>query len=155
MQRILPIFCLATLVACSPNYGNYAKVTDTFNAQMADDSAKEMIALYPPASTHIRLSQEVNDAYGEDLVMKLRESGYALEDGGRFGTLLNSTGSNTSQTDTSPAPPTTTKAFGYIVDTLGDDLYRVTLRIDTKIVSRVYRASGDAMVPAGAWTRKE
>ena len=56
-KQLLAALCLITVTACTSPYGNYAKVTDSYNTQMADDAANELVALYPPASTHLALLQ--------------------------------------------------------------------------------------------------
>ena len=170
-KTLMATLCLLSLNACASPYGNYAKLSDSDNVQMADDTAKKITALYPPALTHINLSQEAKDAYGIELVKKLRENGYAIESGDSFEVLFSSLGAaqadsstlpskssvlkNSSTTKTAIAIPDSALSMGYIVDQLGEGLYQVTVRMGTKSLSRVYQGSGDGMVPAGAWARKE
>lgn len=154
-KKLLTALCLITLSACTSPYGNYAKVADSYNAQMADDSAKELVALYPPATTHIRLSQEINDAYGEDLVIKLRESRYAIEEGKDTQRTTNAASSSPTPNDSNDAVPATTLPLYYTVDNIGSVLYRVTINAGDQKINRVYKISGVHMLPVGAWTRKE
>ena len=166
---------LGSLSACAPQYGNYTKIPDVYNAQMADASAQKLSTLYPPASTHLVLSQIATDAYGVELIKKLRESGYAIEEGNLPFFVATSTPANTGSSNSrstyksadplAPAawPKTivstagliSKKSIGYIVDQLGTSLYRVTLYIDSTVFSRVYMVSGTGIAPAGSWTRKE
>jgi hypothetical protein len=133
-----------TVTACTSPYGNYAKVTDSYNAQMADDAANELVALYPPATTHLALLQSARDAYGVELVSKLRESGYALEGTEKVNNRPNA-----------KANAGVSLPIHYTVDTIGSGLYRVTISVSDHMMSRVYSVTGQDMRPAGAWTRKE
>ena len=177
MQKlILSALVLGLLSACASHYGNYTKIPERDNAQMADDAAKELVSLYPPASTHLMLAQSIKDSYGAELVKQLRENGYAIEDGD---SLFSSTASiptassdkpdlskKHTNAEQSPSVPATkaagsdsaqgvNRSIGYIVDQLEVGLYRVTIEIDSKVLSRVYMSSRNGILPAGSWTRKE
>lgn len=178
-KHLAATLCLAALTACSSHYGNYAKVSDTLNAQMADDSASELATLYPPAITHLMVSPSGKDAYGVELVKKLRENGYALEEGGSISSLI-ATPTSTAATanskpdwsknhkDAEPSAPVpaikaadsasaqaSNRSLFYIVDQLDVGLYRITLDIDSHVLSRVYKLEGNGVAPAGSWTLKE
>ena len=192
MRKLITVsLMVAALSACASQYGNYTTLSDALNAQMADDTAHKLAAVYPPAATHLGLLQSPKDAYGVELVKKLRENGYAIEDNSSgFGDLFATTsatpansGSNTSsrigQADNkalvekpisiigpaSPAIPATSNApaassrpntpLGYVVDQMGEGLYRVTVSVGVQALSRVYQVSGNKLAPAGSWTRKE
>ena len=153
MQKpFFTVLCLLTASACTSHYGSYAKVTDSYNAQMADDSAKELVTLYPPASTHLQISHETGDAYGIELVKSLRESGYAIEEGKSTATAANNASATTADNEGSPAA---ILPIHYIIDNIGNALYRVTISAGDHTINRVYSVSGDDMLPVGAWTRKE
>jgi hypothetical protein len=156
MQKLLVVLCLI-LSACTPPYGNYTKNVDAVNVQMADDSADELAALYPPASTRFSISQDSKDAYGTELLKSLREKGYALEEGSSLSNFIvhPTPLATASGAASSPEKTTSNKCFGYIVDQLGEGLYRVTIRIGSACLSRVYSVSGNRIAPAGAWSRKE
>jgi hypothetical protein len=79
MRFAILILALATLTACAQQSVNHAGLSATANAELATDTVRKLEALYPPASTHILLSQATEDAYGEALEKKLRERGYALQ----------------------------------------------------------------------------
>jgi hypothetical protein len=141
-KQLFAALCLMTVTACTSPYGNYAKVTDSYNTQMADDAASELVALYPPATTHLALLQSARDAYGVELVSKLRENGYALEE--------------SEKASSKPkAIPAASLPIHYTVDNIGAGLYRVTISVSDHMMSRVYSVTGQDMLPAGAWTRKE
>jgi hypothetical protein len=132
---ILSSLVIGALSGCVSQYGNYSNISELNNAQMADDTAVELALLYPPASTHLVVSQPIKDSYGEELIKKLRESGYALE----YSSAANSSGSS----------------LAYVVDQIEGNLYRVQISIDSQILSRVYMSSSKGVTPAGFWTRKE
>ncbi len=136
MQKlIISALILGVLSGCASQYGNYTNIPELNNSQMADDTALELALLYPPASTHLVVSQPTKDSYGEVLVKKLRERGYALED--------------------SNATTSSSNKFAYVVDQVGENLYRVQISINSQVLSRVYMSSSKGVTPAGFWTRKE
>jgi hypothetical protein len=92
--------------------GFYTKaLSPTQSAEMAGDTAREMVALYPPASTYLALKQPTADPFGTALVGQLRNKGYALADE-----------ATTSKNQAKAAVMTAVGAdFGYVVDRLGAD----------------------------------
>jgi len=177
-KRITSALCLTLLTACAPHYGNYANISGAYNATMADDTADELSRLYPPASTHLTLSQPTVDEFGMELVKQLRQMGYAVENSDAIANLFSSPApkitessdkkdwsknhANAEPTSVSEIKPNesgsaqgASRPIGYIVDHLGENLYRVTISIDSRLLSRVYSSSGKGITPAGAWTRKE
>jgi hypothetical protein len=187
------VLLLIALSACTPASNNYAKLSDGYNAQMATDTAHQLVAFYPPASTHFTLSEASKDTFGLTLQKSLRESGYGIQESQGLGDwlprtvpaanehskilipapkpslskdALNSDDPNMDSSDdlSQPQPiksnaPVSTSvnslALSYIVDAVGSDLYRVSVKIGTQIMSRVYSISGSRVVAAGAWARKE
>ena len=137
MQKFIATLYLASLTACTSPYGNYAALPDTANVQMADDTAHELTALYPPASTHLSVLQTARDAYGTELIKQLHEAGYAV------------------QNESGEAADPDSMRISYTLDHLGDELNRLTLSIGTGSLSRVYNTANDNVTPAGSWTRKE
>jgi hypothetical protein len=136
MQKlILSALVLGVLSGCATQYGNFANIPELGNAQMATDTSLELALLYPPASTHLVFSQPTKDSYGEELVKKLRESGYALE--------------------VADAANSSDSRLAYVVDQIGENLFRVQISINSQILSRVYMSSSKGVTPAGFWTRKE
>jgi hypothetical protein len=110
---------------------------------MADDAVKELLTLYPPASTHFDLQHAAADPFGSSLVAKLRTQGYALLEHKSVPT-AGADGKGTS------------RPLSYVFDQpFGADLYRVTLTIDNQSLSRVYLARDGSVAPAGYWVRKE
>jgi hypothetical protein len=109
---------------------------------MAEDVAKRLVSLYPPARTRFNLKQPASDAFGTSLVQALRLRGYALVE---------------SKPGTKPVTPSNAgAALSYVVDQpleLGQ--YRVTVQIDAQSISRIYQTKGGTISPDGYWIRKE
>ena len=136
MQKlIISALILGILSGCTSQYGNFTNIPESNNVQMSNDTALELALLYPPASTHLVISQPTKDFYGEELIKNLRERGYALEDADAE----NSSGS----------------PIYYIVDQVEDNLFRVQININSQVLSRVYMSSSKDFIAAGFWTRKE
>lgn len=57
--------------------------------------------------------------------------------------------------DYAPIDTSLNKSLRYVVDEVGDGLYRVTLNVDSDTLSRVYATYDNRLVSAGSWTRKE
>lgn len=71
---------LAGCATTAPStYGNFTQSAPAaFNQTMADDAVKQLVAVYPPASTRFDLQHATPDAFGSSLVESLRAKGYAL-----------------------------------------------------------------------------
>ncbi len=178
MQKFLTaIFTLASLTACVSHYGNYAAIPEEYNAQLAADSANELVTLYPPASTQLVLVQSAEDPYGTELIGRLREQGYAVKEASQFSfraspppycPSTNGAHSLSPRDKYKPVtltlPPAEEKetvpvsnsdtSFGYVVDQV-DEFYRVKLTVGSRILSRMYEISGTGVHPAGYWTQME
>jgi type IV secretion system protein TrbH len=138
--------CLSAPTSMVGNFiPNTAKANDK---KMADDAVKQLVALYPPASTRIDLEHGTPDFFGTSLVESMRAKGYAVLEFNKPKTASAGT--------LAPAAPSLPLA--YIVDQAkGSDLQRITLRINRQqSLSRVYQVAQDGAVsPAGYWVRKE
>ena len=140
-------FALAALLAmalagCASTapYGNFATHPPAgLEERIAADTVKQLVALSPPARTRFHLGQPTPDAYGSALVEALRARGYALM-------------------EFKEAAPATAPALSlhYVLDAAtSPNLYRVTVTVGQKSLSRAYLAQSDRVAPAGAWVRKE
>ena len=148
-----PLLLLAGLAGCASTepYGNFlgANAPASVNERLAADSVRQLVTLYPPASTRFNLGQPTPDAYGSALLESLRTQGYAILE---FDADLaapadqpaaaGAAGSGLSLRYVVDAPPST-------------NLYRVTVMVGAKSLSRAYVAQNDTVAPAGAWVRKE
>ena len=140
-------FTLAALLAmalagCASTapYGNFAAHPPAgLEERIAADTVKQLVALYPPARTRFHLGQPTPDAYGSALVEALRAKGYALM-------------------EFKEAAPATSPGLSlhYVLDAAASpNLYRVTVTVGQKSLSRAYLAQNNRVAPAGAWVRKE
>jgi type IV secretion system protein TrbH len=119
------------------------------NETVVADTMKQLITLYPPASTRFDLAQPTTDAYGFKLVQSLRLSGYALSE---FVPAAAADGTNANDTDSASSG----LSLRYILDAPdGLNLYRVTVMIGSQSLSRAYLVRNNTVSPAGAWARKE
>lgn len=157
-MRKLTILALiaSSLAGCASGpapavYGNFVQGAAPANDKaMADDAAKKLAALYPPARTRFNLRQATPDTFGVSLVAALRTKGYALAEYVPAPPAGAPTG----------AAPATGQAgdatLAYVVDQpLDAGLYRVTVLVNNQTLSRLYQAKDGAIAPAGYWVRKE
>jgi hypothetical protein len=115
-----------------------------YNREIAEDSVKKLVALYPPATTRIDIKQATADDFGGKLVELLRVKGYAI---------LEYNPATDAQSKNSANSPIDLK---YIVDQVPSmSIYRATLLINEQPLSRVYTAHNGILQPAGSWARKE
>jgi hypothetical protein len=160
IMRKLAIFALVSLLGgaitgcastASQEYANVVAPSTpaNLNETIVADTMKQLITLYPPASTRFDLGQPATDAYGSKLVQSLRLNGYALSE---FAPAAPANGTNNEGTiSSSPG-----LSLRYILDAPdGLNLYRVTVMIGSQSLSRAYTAENKTVSPAGAWARKE
>ena len=142
MRKILLLALLITIIGCAARYGNFMRNTSQANdIKMADDVAKKLVTLYPPARTRFDLQHATSDFFGTCLVKSMRTKGYAiLEHKSR------------PKADTAGVP------LSYAVDQLKDSgWYRITVFINRQqSLNRVYKVAQDGVLyPASYWVRKE
>jgi hypothetical protein len=157
------LICLAGCAATGTGtgtpstYGNFIAIAPAAHEkQLADDAARQLLLLYPPASTRLVLRQASADGFGKQLVELLRSQGYALQEVQPPVGML-TTAATPAPTPAANAPDAAASvAFNYVLDTIASPkLYRVTLVLGGQIISRAYVPQSDAIHPAGAWVRKE
>jgi type IV secretion system protein TrbH len=157
MMRKLAISALlaGAITGCastaSYEYGNFvtSSAPANLNEIIVADTMKQLLMLYPPASTRFDLAQPPTDAYGTRLVQSLRLNGYALSE---FVPAPAANGTNhDGMVSVSPG-----LSLRYILDAPdGLNLYRVTVMIGSQSLSRAYLVQNQVVSPAGAWARKE
>ena len=114
---------------------------------MAEDAVKQLLNLYPPASTRFDLQQTTPDTFGTTLVETMRVKGYALLESNPELPVRRSNKTQNSPTGTS---------LRYILDQVNSlNLYRVTLLIDNQAMTRAYRVQDSTVHPAGLWSHQE
>ena len=141
-QITLAALLAMALAGCASTapYGNFATHPPAgLEERIAADTVKQLVTLYPPARTRFHLGQSTPDAYGSALVEALRAKGYAL-------------------VEFKEAAPATAPGLSlhYVLDAVASpNLYRVTVMVGQKSLSRAYLAQNNRVAPAGAWVRKE
>jgi hypothetical protein len=152
---------LGSLAGCAtpelPAYGNFTQSAPAAMHQtLADDAAKQLAALYPPATTRLDLQQATPDAFGSRLVESLRAKGYALlefKPGSKTAAVPSTATATATATDRSAGAG---RPLRYILDQLDANLYRLTVRVGDQSITRAYApAQSGTLRPAGAWVRKE
>jgi hypothetical protein len=139
MNSILTAAVLALVLAgcATPRnealQGNYLPA-GVDQARLAADTVRQLVALYPPARTQLVLQQPARDPFGAALLQGLRASGYAVQEGGKA--------------------PEGTLPVRYVADQAGA-VVRVMVAVGSQALTRAYVPQGNALVPAGAWARKE
>jgi hypothetical protein len=146
---------LAGCVTAPAPYGNFAQNTDQANnKKIADDAVKQLVALYPPASTRFDLQHATADIFGLYLIESMRLKGFAVLE-----SKPESNTANVSALLSAKGEVLTTSglALSYIFDQAKDsDLYRLTLVINhQQSLGRVYQLRDGTMYPAGYWVHKE
>ena len=123
---------LAGCATTAPStYGNFTQSAPAaFNQTMADDAVKQLVAVYPPASTRFDL---------QHALLEFKPAAPAS--------------AASAATD---ATATAGKPLRYILDQAESNLYRVTLLVGNQSLTRAYSAAQNGtLYPAGAWVRKE
>ena len=136
----------------APTYGNFSGASAAFNQKLASDSIKQLVALYPPASTRFNITQPTADLFGSALIAGLREKGYGVMESNPAGATLPAAAKEASD----PAREVAGLDLRYLVDQQGaGDLYRLVLAVGSQRLSRAYMAQSEGTYAAGAWVRKE
>lgn len=146
---------LVGLVGCASTpsrYGSFIqKPVQTSDKKIADDAVKQLVALYPPASTRFDLQHATPDFFGTYLIESMRAKGYAVREFKPEPKALMAA-------STAPvAPSPSGLPLSYILDQAKDaELYRLTLVINRQqSLDRVYQLQDGTMQPASYWARKE
>ena len=83
MRKIVSLALLALALglggcATTSQYGNFVQSAALDQQKLATDAVQQLATLYAPARTRLELQQATPDAFGQALVLTLRERGYAL-----------------------------------------------------------------------------
>lgn len=148
---IIILFVLA-LGGCATTgqYGNFVlSAAAVDQQQLAREAVQQLAILYPPAKTRLELKQATPDAFGQALVLMLREQGYALLE------FAPATAKTLAAAASASAEPTGLP-LRYVLDQTGDsNLYRLTLLVGNQSITRPYLVQNGKSMPAGYWVRKE
>lgn len=136
--------------ATTGQYGNFVPPTATVDQQqLAREAVQQLAVLYPPAKTRLELQQATPDAFGQALVLTLRERGYALLE-------FNPASAKAQATAASEPASPAALPLRYVLDQAGDsNLYRLTLLVGHQSITRPYLVQDGSFAPAGYWVRKE
>jgi len=137
---------IVLLAGCATTqYGNH--VTDNSssrNTTIASDAAFQLMQLYPPASTRFNLQHPTTDAFGAVFIENLRMGGYAVQEHIKTNLTPGST----------PSTSDSGTELAYILDQ-SSDVFRLSVMIDKKILTRAYVPHQNKIQPAGSWVLKE
>lgn len=134
MKNLLLVFVVIFLVGCSNSkYGNYTQMPENFNEVFAQNAYMQLSILYPPSTSTFQLSHEFNDEFGINLYEKLKNGGYAI--------------SNSSEE--------IGISLAYVVDKTEKNMYRVTLFVDGKQLSKFFLIKDGNVANIGFWTKQE
>jgi hypothetical protein len=155
--RLLIALALALLAACSTTvkpvagFGSFVPAAQAgYEAQIVDDATRQLVSLYPPASTNFILSHAAQDAFGRQLIDKLRGQGYALQE--VVPTAAASTAARAAEANDTDA----NTSLSYVFDSVPSPrLYRITLIVGGQTISRAYIQQNNLVHPVGSWVRKE
>jgi len=151
---VCTLLCALGLAGCASTpapYGNFiGEAPAGYDLIVAQDAARQLAAIYPPAHTRFELQQATADAFGTRLTASLRARGYAV----REAVPSPAAQDGSAGKEQNPAAAAPALRLRYVLDRAAD-LYRVTLEIGEQSMSRAYLAQNDALRPAGTWVRKE
>lgn len=141
---LITLVFTSMLAACASPYGNFIKSAPTsLNDKLVADTVKQLVALYPPASTHFEIDQPTSDGYGNALVKQLRVKGYAVAVKAVEPMFI-----KTHETTAGAL------RLRYVLDAPAN-LYRLTVSVDHKTITRAFVEQNNMIIPAGAWVQKE
>ena len=145
---VLLLVGLSGCVTTQSKYGNFLPPTSAaYNKTMAEDAVKQLLILYPPASTRFDLQQTTPDTFGITLVESMRAKGYAL---------MEIKPELPAQRNSEAQNPPTGLSLRYVLDQVNSlNLYRVTLLVGNQSMTRAYLVQDSTVHPAGLWSRKE
>jgi len=145
---VLLLVGLSGCATTQSRYGNFLPPTSAaYNKTMAEDALKQLLILYPPASTRFDLQQTTPDTFGITLVESMRAKGYAL---------MEIKPELPAQRNSEAQNPPTGLSLRYVLDQVNSlNLYRVTLLVGNQSMTRAYLVQDITVHPAGLWSRKE
>ncbi|KTD38608.1 conjugal transfer protein TrbH [Legionella nautarum] len=135
MKNLVLVLMLLSLSACtSMRYGNVSQMSEKSTEFIVKESLIRLVSLYPPAKTKLAIVRP-RDNFGLKLIKALRQSGYSVSEGSNAKGAIN---------------------FFYVMDApIQNKLYRVTLYLGSKTLTRAYSIKKGTLRPLGLWTRQE
>ena len=179
MRKFATLALLLTLTGCvSSPYGNFAEnSTPQINQKLAAETVKQLVRVYPPASTRFNMGNATPDTYGKTLVATLRARGYSVLEYNPEGAKPVTTPAPKAMVAT-VNPGSASLNLRYIVDSPinadqsstssrlnggaasqenapANNLYRITVLVGSQSLTRAYITQSSSVYPVGAWARKE
>lgn len=139
MRLFFIAIAISLCVGCASQYGSTVKNNSDANEIIAIDSLAKLAELYLPAKTTFSLAHPISekDIFAQTLVNGLRDRGYAVDE---------------FKKGISPAGV----PLRFSLDEIrGEDLFRVSLLVDNKVITRAYRNDAGLITQASAWALKE
>jgi Conjugal transfer protein TrbH len=127
MRAFLLLLALS-LVACAPTKGLQVADIDSIAILLnyvANDSVRQLEQFYPPSSTAFNVS--ASDKLGNAFSLHLRKKGYSIVENSTEG-----------------------KPLEYVLDSIDNKYYRVSVFVDNAIFSRLY-VNESPVVAVGSW----
>lgn len=132
--------------------GNFGGFTPEFEMVIAKETAQTLTQVFAPSQTRLNLRQPTPDAFGVVLVSSLRDSGYAVSEyAGPRPALGTEKPDEMNRDQRADAGVELT----YILDHPDPDLYRVTVHVANRTLSRAYTTTRGRLMPFGAWVLKD
>lgn len=136
MKKVLLIWLTILLSNCaSTHYGNFTPMSQGQDAYLAAEAITQIHRIYPPAQNTFCISQKTVDGFGMHLIQGLRKSGYGLNEN---------------------ECPKHSGNFFYVLDEVKPKkLYRLSIFVNTQMLSRIYAKNQEKLVPVSPWSHKE
>ncbi|WP_430231239.1 hypothetical protein [Nitrosomonas communis] len=142
LKWLMALLSLCAVAGCvTTPYGAHVEdLSDTDSQTIVQDVARQLVQLYPPASTNFNLKYEVRDGFGRGLVETLRHEGYAIQEH--------------KPSVASASTPNSGTSLAYILDR-HHELFRISIMADDQRLSRAYLRKDNVIHPAGHWVRQQ
>ena len=136
-------------------HGNYAQASPEQELSLVSDVVKRLMIAYPSASTRLNLLHPARDAFGVALLASLRGHGYAVSE--REGVAKTTVPSVQPGKEPLFQNPVTAgvRDFRYIVDKADTDVFRVSLWIGARSMSRAYQSTSGKSAAVSPWMNGE
>lgn len=108
-------------------------------AKLAPDAVKQLASIWLPAKTRLALQQPTEDEFGTALLAELRAAGYAVQEYAP------------AAAGATPAPDTEGQAVTYVLGPVTPTIYRLTVAVGKRSITRPYQLQAGALSPAGYW----
>lgn len=139
MRLVFIALIISFCVGCATQYGSSVKNNSDANEIIAIDSLAKIAELYLPAKTTFSLVHPVSekDIFAQTFVNGLRDRGYAVDEYKK-----------------GIAPAGVSLSFS-LDELRGENLFRVSLGVGDKVITRAYMNDAGLITQASAWAFKE